>query len=194
MVVELARLASAHPRFAAELDEASIELIGKSAPLHDIGKVGVPDRVLLKAGRLTDEERDVMKTHARLGADVIDRAVRDIDPPVDFLRVARQMALHHHECWDGSGYPDGLAGEAIPLPARLMAVADVFDALISCRVYKVALPLPQVLQTLRKERGRHFDPDLLDLFLESIDTFVGIARRFPERLPTAAASASLGLH
>jgi len=187
MVLELARRASGHPRFSAELDPCSIELIGKSAPLHDIGKVGVPDSILLKPGRLTPEERAVMMAHARLGAEVIDRAVQDIDAPADFLRFARQIALHHHERWDGTGYPDGLAGDEIPLAARLMAVADVFDALISRRVYKSALALDEVLQTMRRERGRHFDPDLLDLFLDGIDGFVGIAHRFPEQALAACA-------
>lgn len=194
MVFELARRASTHPRFAGELDPRSIELIGKSAPLHDIGKVGVPDRILLKPGRLTPEERAVMMTHARLGAEVIDRAVEDVGGQAPFLRHARQIALHHRERWDGQGYPDGLAGEAIPLAARLMAVADVFDALISRRIYKRPHPPEEVLQTMRAERGRHFDPDLLDLFLEGSDAFVDIARRYPERPPAAPAAGGNCLH
>ncbi|MGM9486732.1 HD-GYP domain-containing protein [Ideonella sp. YS5] len=194
MVLELARRASAHPRFACELDPHTIELIGKSAPLHDIGKVGVPDRVLLKPDRLTDEERAVMMTHARLGADVIARAEQDIDEPADFLKFARQIALHHHERWDGGGYPDHLAGTDIPLAARLMAIADVFDALISRRAYKPALALEEVLRRMRDERGRHFDPDLLDVFLEDVDAFVEIARRLPERPPQAHAAGAATPH
>ncbi len=163
-----------------QLDAHQLSLIAKSAPLHDIGKVGIPDRVLLKPGKLTAEEWDIMKTHSRLGADAIARAVADMHEPVDFLSCAGQIALHHHERWDGSGYPDGLAGAAIPLPARLMAVADVFDALISRRVYKEPIALDDVRRIMSEQRGRHFDPDLLDLFLEGYDEFCGIARELPD--------------
>ena len=181
-VHELARRARAHPRFAAELDDAAIELIAKSAPLHDIGKVGIPDRVLLKPGRLDAEEWALMKTHSRLGADSIARAVADTHEPVAFLRHAMDIALHHHERWDGSGYPDGLAGEAIPLAARLMAVADVFDALVSPRVYKTAMSFEQARETMAAQRGLHFDPDLLDTFLAGYETFCDIARCHPDEL------------
>ena len=167
--------------FAAELDDRSIELMAKSAALHDIGKVGIPDRVLLKPGRLDDEEWVVMKTHARLGADAIARAEADIDRPLPFLVYAKQVALHHHERWDGSGYPDGLAGEAIPLAARLMALADVFDSLISPRVYKEALDFDQAGTQLAAGRGTHFDPLLLDAFLDGYSEFCGIARRHGDR-------------
>ncbi len=179
-VEALARLACTHPRFATELDEPGIALIAKSAPLHDIGKVGIPDHVLLKPGKLDAAEWAVMKTHARLGADAIDRAVADTHQPVKFLTYAKQIALHHHERWNGSGYPDGLAGDAIPLAARLMAIADVFDALISRRVYKQALPFSEVRTMMLAERGQHFDPDLLDLFIGSFETFCAIARLHPD--------------
>ena len=132
----LARRVSTHPRFVAELDEDSIAQMAKSAPLHDIGKVGIPDSVLLKPGPLTADEWVIMRTHAALGADAIARAEADAAQPVKFLTFAKQVARHHHERWDGSGYPDRLAGDAIPLAARLMALADVFDAMISRRVYK----------------------------------------------------------
>ena len=169
-----------HPRFAAELDEQSISLIAKSAPLHDIGKVGIPDRVLLKPGRLTADEWDIMKTHAAVGADAISRAEADTTDPVKFLDYAKQVARHHHERWDGGGYPDGLAGESIPLAARLMAVADVFDALISVRVYKRAFTFAEARGIMAAQSGKHFDPDLLASFLEGYEEFCDIARRHPD--------------
>ncbi len=178
-VEALARRACTHARFAASLDEHAVALIAKSAPLHDIGKVGIPDQVLLKPGKLTADEWEVMKTHAQLGADAIARAVEDTQQPVEFLACAHQIALHHHERWDGSGYPGGLAGEAIPLAARLMALADVFDALISRRVYKGAMSPAQARAIMSEQRGRHFDPDLLDAFLAGFEDFCAIARRYP---------------
>ncbi|WP_298236330.1 two-component system response regulator [uncultured Azohydromonas sp.] len=187
-VLALARRAAALPRFAGELDAHTIELIAKSAPLHDIGKVGIPDQILLKPGKLTAEEWAVMKTHARLGAAAIDRAVDDTHEPVPFLAYAREIALHHHERWDGSGYPDGLAGDAIPLSARLMALADVFDALISRRVYKPPMPFAQVREVMAQERGRHFDPQLLDCFLDDFETFCDIARRYSDERELAEAA------
>jgi putative two-component system response regulator len=190
-VEALARRVCKHPRFAAELDEHGITLIAKSAPLHDIGKVGIPDHVLLKPGKLTPEEWVVMKTHARMGAEAIDRAVADTHEPVKFLAYARQIALHHHERWNGSGYPDGLAGDAIPLAARLMALADVFDAMISRRVYKQPIPFSEVHEMMAAERGRHFDPDLLDAFLECFDDFCAIARLHPDELEPAPVIAAL---
>jgi putative two-component system response regulator len=180
-VERLGQLAQAHPRFMGQLDEHNIALIAKSAPLHDIGKVGIPDRVLLKAGKLTADEWDIMKSHAQLGADAISRAVADTHEPVEFLACATEIALRHHERWDGSGYPGGLAGEAIPVAARLMALADVFDALISRRVYKEPMPFEQVREILAGQRGRHFDPDLLDIFLGAFAQFCEIARRYPDR-------------
>jgi putative two-component system response regulator len=188
-VHELAQRAAAHPRFSAALDEASILLIAKSAPLHDIGKVGIPDRVLLKPGKLDAQEWAVMKTHSRLGADSIARAVADTREPMDFLRPAIDIALYHHERWDGSGYPEGLAGEAIPLPARLMALADVFDALVSPRVYKRAMDFAEARATMAAQRGLHFDPDLLDIFLAGYERFCEIARSHPDELgPTVLRS------
>ena len=176
----LANLVCRHPRFAGELNEYNISLIAKSAPLHDIGKVGIPDAVLLKPGKLTPDEWEIMKTHAKLGADAIARAEADTQQSMKFLAYAKQVALHHHERWDGSGYPDGLAGESIPLAARLMAVADVFDALISPRVYKKALGFDVVHSIMLAERGKHFDPDLLDAFIAGYEQFCDIARRRPD--------------
>jgi putative two-component system response regulator len=188
-VEALARLVRLHPRFAAELDEYSISLMAKSAPLHDIGKVGIPDHILLKPGPLTPEEWVVMKTHAAQGADALARAEADAPQVVKFLIYAKQVARHHHERWDGSGYPDGLAGDAIPLSARLMALADVFDAMISRRVYKPPIPMPDVRTAMAEQRGRHFDPDLLDAFLDHYETFCDIARSLPDE---AGAGVTLG--
>ncbi len=184
-VERLAQLAHASSPYAGELDARRIELIAMSAPLHDIGKVGIPDRILLKPGKLDADEWAVMKTHAQLGADAIARAIGDTHQPAGFLAVAHQIALHHHERWDGSGYPDGLAGTAIPLSARLMAIADVFDALLSRRVYKRPLEPARVRETMSHERGRHFDPVLLDLFLEHYAAFCELAGRFPDEAAPA---------
>ncbi|HEX5755506.1 MAG TPA: two-component system response regulator [Arenimonas sp.] len=168
------------PRFAPQLDAHTIELLFKSAPLHDIGKVGIPDRILLKPGKLTADEFEVMKTHTTLGRDAIRQAQLELGAHADFLHFAAEIAQSHQEKWDGSGYPEGLAGDAIPLSARLMAVADVYDALISRRVYKPAFPHRQAVAIMREGRGSHFDPDVLDAFLELQDDFDGIACRFAD--------------
>ena len=176
-VRRLGQLLCTHPRFAPALSEHAIELLAKSAPLHDIGKVGIPDHILLKPGRLTADEWLVMRTHAAIGAEAIERAEADAQQAIEFLAVAKQIARHHHERWDGHGYPDGLAGDAIPLAARLMAVADVFDALISKRVYKPALPYARAREIIAASRGSHLDPDVVDAFVRDFDTFRGIAER-----------------
>jgi putative two-component system response regulator len=174
----LGEVLAPHPRFAASLDRRSIDLIARSATLHDIGKVGIPDHILLKPGPLTADEWAIMKTHAALGAEAMERVEHDVSGPIEFLVHGKQIARHHHERWSGGGYPDGLAGEAIPLAARMMAVADVFDALISRRPYKAPVPLPRVNEMLARERGRHFDPDVLDGFLAAWDRMTDIAVRF----------------
>jgi putative two-component system response regulator len=168
------------PKFAPVLDDAAIEMLYKSAPLHDIGKVGIPDAVLLKPGKLTPEEFEVMKTHTTLGRDAIASAENLIDAPSSFLRCAREIAYSHQEKWDGSGYPQGLAGENIPLSARLMAVADVYDALISRRVYKPPFTHQQAVDIVREGAGRHFDPDVVNAFLAVEGQFARIAQRFSE--------------
>lgn len=174
----LAARLSVHPRFASVLSNKYIELLAQSAPLHDIGKVGIPDHILLKPGRLTPQEWEIMKTHTLLGSEAIALAERDIDTSVQFLTLAKEIARWHHERWDGSGYPDGLSGNDIPLSARLMAIADVFDALISKRVYKEAMPFPEVRQIIASERGRQFDPDITDVFLDGIEEFEAIALHY----------------
>ena len=167
-----------HPRFSATLDDHTIQLLFKSAPLHDIGKVGIPDRILLKPGKLTPEEFEVMKTHTTLGRDAIEHAELQLGADVTFLRLAKEIAYSHQEKWDGSGYPEGLSGDKIPVSARLMAVADVYDALISRRVYKQAMSHAEAVEVIRKGRGSHFDPDVADAFLADADQFHEIAQRF----------------
>jgi putative two-component system response regulator len=164
-----------HARFSPFLTARNIDLLAKSAPLHDIGKVGIPDNILLKPGALTPEEWQVMKTHAKLGSDALEQAERDIETPLEFLILAKEIAHWHHEKWDGSGYPDGLAGQGIPISARLMALADVFDALISPRVYKTAMPYSEARDIIMAGRGKHFDPDMTDVFVGNFDAFVTIA-------------------
>jgi len=181
-----------HPRFAAALDDHSIALMARSAPLHDIGKVGIPDRVLLKPGRLTADEWVVMQTHARMGADAIAKAESDAERPVKFLAYAKQIAMHHHERWDGTGYPDRLAGDEIPLPARLMALADVFDALISRRVYKPPMDFEQARTVIVEERGTHFDPDVVDAFIACFEVFCAIARRHSDEQESQALATAAG--
>ncbi|MDP2805149.1 MAG: response regulator [Gallionellaceae bacterium] len=175
-VQHIATLLRHHPRFEALLSTQYIELLARSAPLHDIGKVGIPDNILLKPGKLTPEEWTVMKTHAKLGSDAIEHAEGDIERSLPFLSVAKEIARWHHEKWDGSGYPDGKCGEGIPVSARLMALADVFDALLSVRPYKPAMPLDKVRTIIAEGRGTHFDPDVADAFLAHFDDFVAIAR------------------
>ncbi|MDD0813932.1 two-component system response regulator [Curvibacter sp. HBC28] len=171
-----------HPRFAAELSPLAIDKIAKSAPLHDIGKVGIPDQVLLKPGKLNPEEWTLMKTHALLGATAIERAEQDLadegGPPIDFLAYAKQIARHHHERWDGQGYPDGLAGEDIPVAARLMALADVFDALISRRVYKPPFSFEAARELILADSGRQFDPDVCAAFEACYLEFCAVAERY----------------
>jgi len=176
-VREMGMLLRNHPRFAAKLTDEYIDLITRSAPLHDIGKVGIPDTILQKPGKLTPAEWTIMQTHAKLGCDAIELAEKDADQPVKFLELAKEIARSHHEKWDGSGYPDSLKGDDIPVAARIMALADVFDALISPRVYKKAMPLEQVLAIIAEGRGKHFDPDMADAFLNHFERFAEIAAR-----------------
>ena len=167
-----------HPRFSCELSDAAIESLYKSAPLHDIGKVGIPDRILLKPGRLDEAEFEIMKTHTTLGRDAILHAEEGMEYESDFLRYAKEIAYSHQEKWDGTGYPQGLRGDAIPLSARLMAVADVYDALISKRVYKPAFPHERAIEIITEGRGKHFDPEVVDAFLDITEQFRDIAQRY----------------
>ncbi|MBY0453261.1 MAG: two-component system response regulator [Burkholderiaceae bacterium] len=169
-----------HPRFCTFLTDHTIDLLFKSAPLHDIGKVGIPDRILLKPGRFTPEEFEIMKTHCKLGRDSIQHAEDQLGVSVDFLKHAKEIAYSHQEKWDGSGYPEGLAGDDIPISARLMAVADVYDALISRRVYKEGYSHTQAVEIMTQGRGNHFDPDITDAFLALADQFQAIAQHYAD--------------
>lgn len=179
-VLALAKELQAHPRFIAALDEKTIEMLYKSAPLHDIGKVGIPDAILLKPGKLTPEEFEIIKTHTLIGRDTIAAAEKLIGGASTFLQLAREIAHYHQEKWDGSGYPEALRGDAIPISARLMALADVYDALISRRVYKPPFPHEMAVGIIRAGRGRHFDPDVVDAFLRLESQFRAIADRFAD--------------
>jgi putative two-component system response regulator len=167
-----------NPRFSHVLTPENITLIYKSAPLHDIGKVGVPDHILLKPGKLTEEEFDEMKKHTTYGRDAILAAEGSISNADNFLLFAQEIAYSHQEKWDGSGYPEGLAGDDIPVSARLMAVADVYDALISRRVYKPPFPHEKAVAIILEGKGQHFDPDMVDAFMEIADDFYSTAQEF----------------
>lgn len=170
-----------HPHFVKFLDDdKTIEMLFKSAPLHDIGKVGIPDAILLKPDRLTKEEFEVMKSHTTLGRDAIIHAEKNLGIEVPFLQYAKEIAYSHQEKWDGSGYPQGLAGEEIPISARLMAVADVYDALISRRVYKMPMPHEDAVKIMLEGKGQHFDPDVIDAFMECQAEFKAIGEKYSD--------------
>ena len=185
-VKALARRLCENPGLAAILTPRYIEMLFKSAPLHDIGKVGIPDSILLKPGRLSPDEFEIMKTHTTLGRQAIEHAEQLLGMQVDFLSMSKDIAQSHQEKWDGSGYPQQLAGDAIPLSARLMALADVYDALISRRIYKPAMSHAQAAEIIVAGRGQHFDPDVVDAFLAIQDEFQAIARRFSDAEAGAA--------
>lgn len=176
----LAGALRSHPRFSGFLTPENIRLLVQSAPLHDIGKVGIPDSVLLKRSPLTPDEMKMMERHARLGFEAIERAEADVERSVPFLVLAKEIARWHHERWDGSGYPDGLAGEDIPVSARIMAVADVFDAMTMSRVYKPALSIDSARDYIARNRGTHFDPDVVDAFVSVQEQFFAVARQYVE--------------
>jgi len=179
-VKALADALKTHPRFCLFLSDHVVNMLFKSAPLHDIGKVGIPDRILLKPGRFEPEEFEIMKTHTTLGRDAIQHAENQLGMDVEFLKYAKEIAYFHQEKWNGTGYPTGCGGDDIPISARLMAVADVYDALISRRVYKEGMPHEKAVQIIREGRGSHFDPDIVDVFLELCDEFKAIAARFAD--------------
>jgi putative two-component system response regulator len=183
----LARQLARHPRYAQEVDENYIHLLYLTSPLHDIGKVGVPDHVLLKPGRLTEGEFEIMKTHTTLGAGTLDAAVREY-PSARFLQMARNIAATHHEWFDGSGYPARLAGRDIPLCGRIVALSDVYDALTSKRVYKEAYSHAAAREIIFAESGTHFDPDVVAAFLDCQEQFVSIRATFDEAAPAIAPS------
>ena len=169
-----------HPRFSPLLTADRLHTMFKCAPLHDIGKVGIPDKILLKPGRYEPGEYDLMKEHPRLGRDAIQNAQDLVSDSSDFLEIAKEIVYSHHEKWDGSGYPQGLVGDAIPVSARLMALADVYDALVSRRVYKAGMSHAQATSLITEGRGTHFDPDVLDAFLQLGEEFQDIALRYAD--------------
>ncbi|WP_237219198.1 response regulator [Rhodoferax aquaticus] len=173
-----------HPRFTDYLTDTQIDLLFKSAPLHDIGKVGIPDRILHKPSRLAADEMEVMKTHTTIGRNIIEIAERRLGHSVPFLACAKEIAYGHQEKWDGSGYPLGLAGDAITISARLMAVADVYDALISVRVYKPAFSHAKARDLILEGRGLHFDPDIVDAFTALDGEFQRIAHTYTDEVPS----------
>lgn len=178
----LAEKLAQSPEYADVMDAQTIQKYMRASPLHDIGKVGIPDAILKKPGKLDASEWEVMKTHAKLGADAIWRALKDEEDlqSFDFLYIAMDIAHYHHEKWDGSGYPEGLKGNAIPLSARLMALADVFDAMVSRRVYKAPIDIDETRRHILANSGSHFDPSVVDAFIAGFDEFLAIAARFPE--------------
>ena len=167
-------------RFREEVDGDYVQLIYITSPLHDIGKVGIPDHILRKPGPLSGEEFEIMKRHAEIGARTLDAAV-SAHPEARFLGMARDIARCHHEKFDGSGYPNGLAGEQIPLCARIVALADVYDALTTKRVYKPAFSHEKAVAIIREGRGRHFDPDIVDAFEAAESQFVAIGEQLDKR-------------
>lgn len=180
-----------HPRFAHFLDDdGTIELLYKSAPLHDIGKIGIPDRILLKPGRFEPEEFEIMKTHTTLGRDAILHAEKELGIEMPFLTLAKEIAYGHQEKWDGSGYPQGLSGDDIPISARLMAVADVYDALISRRIYKEGMSHEKAVEIILQGKGSHFDPDMVDAFAELQEEFRKIAKTYADTDNDMAAKAN----
>lgn len=179
-VKALAEKLKSNPRFAEFLTAPNINTLFKSAPLHDIGKVGIPDCILLKPGRFEAHEMEIMKTHTTLGRDAIQQAENALGIKVEFLTMAKEIALYHQEKWDGSGYPEGLSGDNIPISARLMAVADVYDALVSRRVYKEGMSHEKAIQVILEGKGSHFDPDMVDAFAEIHLEFQAIAQRYAD--------------
>jgi putative two-component system response regulator len=166
-----------HHRFQPWLDDRQVELLTQAAPLHDLGLLAVPTQLLDKPGPLDADERALMERHAEVGDDALARAAQDTFDALDWLPVARQIARHHHERWDGAGYPDRLAGDTIPWPARLLALVDSYDGLTSARPHRPALSHVAASAVIVAERGAQFDPDVVDAFLECADEWPAMALR-----------------
>jgi HD-GYP domain-containing protein (c-di-GMP phosphodiesterase class II) len=174
--VLLAEQLSRNSRFRDLIPESFIEGIFQVSPLHDVGKVAIPDSILLKADRLTPQEFEVMKTHSRAGAAAFDKVLGQSD--AELFRMAHRICLHHHERWDGTGYPEGLAGDAIPLEARIMACADVYDAMLSRRPYKSPMSQPEAREEIGRAAGTQFDPSIAEVMLENIEAFEAIRAKY----------------
>jgi putative two-component system response regulator len=176
----LAETLGKREKYEKFLTPENIRLIAISSPLHDIGKVGIPDEILLNPEQLTAGEYEIMKKHPVLGRDAIVCAEKLLGASETFLSCAREIAYSHHEKWDGTGYPQGLSGESIPLPARLMALADAYDTLTSRRVYKEAVSHEEAVSRIREDSGTHFDPDVVDAFLAVKEQFQAIAEKYAD--------------
>ncbi len=179
-VQTLARSLQSHPRFSVVLTDAYVDQLFRAAPLYDMGTVGIPDRILLKPSRLTPAEYDIMKTHTTLAREAIESAEKALGCIHPFLQTVKDIAYCHQEKWDGSGYPQGLAQDRIPVSARLVAIADVYDALISHKVYKDGVSHDQAVGVIFQGRASHFDPDMVDTFIEIQDDFAAIAQRYAD--------------
>ncbi len=179
-VQTLARQLCLAEPYASRWPEATREALVRASALHDIGNSAVPDRILLKPGALTPDELELVRSHAAVGRDIVGQLQHQVGEPSAFLDLAQQIASGHHERWDGQGYPQGLAGDAIPAPALLMAVADAYDALTSDRVYRAGIAHDKAMQRLFQERGGQFAPDMVDALIEVQDVFADIARRFAD--------------
>ena len=160
---------------ALGMNEQHAELLRQAAPMHDVGKIGIPDSILLKPGKLTPDEFAHMKEHAAIGAKIL------ANSPSPLLQLAHVLAIEHHEKWDGTGYPNGLKGEEISIEGRIVAIADVFDALTSKRPYKEPWSIEQTLEHMQQQAGKHFDPQLVDLFISKIDAILAIKKAHQER-------------
>jgi len=181
-VKALAKQLQLQPKFSEVLDDKTIELLFKSAPLHDIGKIAVPDHILQKPGPLTAEEMVEMQKHTLYGGDAIKNAEK-LSGSTSFLKFAREIAYSHQEKWDGSGYPEGIKEQQIPLSARIMAIADVYDALVNKRVYKPAFSHQDAVDYITQQSGLHFDPELVDAFIEIKADFEQITLQCNTHLP-----------
>ena len=184
----LAQQLPAMGKFTDEIDGEFIRLVYGTSPLHDIGKVGIPDSVLLKPGRLSEREFQIMQTHTTIGAETLDAAMRRF-PNTPYLRMARDIAATHHERWDGTGYPAKLSGTAIPLAGRIVALADVYDALTSRRVYKDAFAHDIAKAIIVKESNTHFDPDIVEAFLAAESAVISIREQFTADARASGAAA-----
>ena len=187
----LAMHLQSNPRFGPFLTDETIDILYKCAPLHDIGKVGIPDRILLKPGRYEPAEFEIMKTHPTLGRNALIKAQLESRQSLALIEVAIDLVYSHHEKWDGTGYPQGLAGDAIPIPARLMALADVYDALISARIYKPGMPHKKAQDMIVGLKGIQFDPDVVDAFVCLSTDFQDIARQYADSQADLQAKADL---
>ena len=176
----LALKLKASPGYGRPMSDVAIALLYRTIPLHDICNSGIPDRILLKPGPLDAHETQVMRTHTRIGCAVIDQIKAGAGLSTQFLEVARDIVGGHHEHWDGKGYPQGLAGEAIPMVARIAALADAYDALTSVRVYRPGVAHDRAVQLIFQERAAQFDPDMVDALIEIQDEYAAIARRFSD--------------